>query len=358
MGLMDAREDLSRTGVKFSRPKIERVFTAGPGNNIALELARTAAIWSGGMKEEEEVLKEVVELKELQRKVETVVIDTEEPIKTELKKESNVEEKKEESIVIKKEPLDSDGVTKPLEATAEVKTEPGESTVESPKKDLIDDDDKAIECCLCDNVPKMLNKSELLRHLVEKHFKQKMYAKLIYQPPKTDERKIKTEDGSSSGGGGSTRGTYKCPLCDFENTNQMNSARHYGIKHRLAHKMYEEILGRPVFSPGLTKDGIVDRRTMRGRPPAYSLPPCKAEVGENCKICKVEQESPAAYQRHLIKVHFKAKLLQDCPRSKPFVCPNEGCDIERRDRFNLLMHYGGCQKKVWKLLVILFRKHT
>ena len=38
MGLMDAREDLSRTGVKFSRPKIERVFTAGPGNNIALEL--------------------------------------------------------------------------------------------------------------------------------------------------------------------------------------------------------------------------------------------------------------------------------------------------------------------------------
>ena len=30
MGLLDAREDLSRTGVKFSRPKIERVFTAGP----------------------------------------------------------------------------------------------------------------------------------------------------------------------------------------------------------------------------------------------------------------------------------------------------------------------------------------
>ena len=48
MGLLDAREDLSRTGVKFPRPKIERVFTAGAGNNLALELARTAAIWSGG----------------------------------------------------------------------------------------------------------------------------------------------------------------------------------------------------------------------------------------------------------------------------------------------------------------------
>ena len=33
MGLLDAREDLSRTGVKFPRPKIERVFTSGPGNN-------------------------------------------------------------------------------------------------------------------------------------------------------------------------------------------------------------------------------------------------------------------------------------------------------------------------------------
>ena len=41
MGLLDAREDLSRTGVKFPRPKIERVFTAGAGNNLALELART-----------------------------------------------------------------------------------------------------------------------------------------------------------------------------------------------------------------------------------------------------------------------------------------------------------------------------
>ena len=38
MGLLDAREDLSRTGVKFPRPKIERVFTSGPGNNLALEL--------------------------------------------------------------------------------------------------------------------------------------------------------------------------------------------------------------------------------------------------------------------------------------------------------------------------------
>ena len=43
---------LSRTRVKFYRTKIEPVFTAGPGNNIALELARTGAIWGGGMKEE------------------------------------------------------------------------------------------------------------------------------------------------------------------------------------------------------------------------------------------------------------------------------------------------------------------
>ena len=43
---------LSRTRVKFSRPKIEQVFTAGPSNNIALELTRTAVAWGGGLKEE------------------------------------------------------------------------------------------------------------------------------------------------------------------------------------------------------------------------------------------------------------------------------------------------------------------
>ena len=336
-----------------------RFFT---GTNIALELARTAAIWSGGMREEEEVLKEVLALRELQRSVDTVaenpetVKKTEEPVKKE-----PVEEKMEavEAVKVKQEPLEPQDVTNgPSDvkgdgcAGVEVKKELGEHNVDAePKRELLDEDDpdKSTECQLCDNVPKMLNKSELLRHLVEKHFKQKMYAKLIYQPPKTPE--VKTEDGAVVAvAPGTQRGTYKCPQCDFENSNQMNTARHYGIKHRSAHKLYEEILCRPVFSPGLTKDGVVDRRTVRGRPPTGSQIPSKTEVGERCKICQVEQESPATYQRHLIKVHFKAKLLEDCPRSKPFVCPNDGCDVERRDRFNLLMHFGGCQKKVWKLL--------
>merc|ERR1712106_699709 len=73
MGLLDAREDPSRTGVKFPRPKVDRVIAPGPNNNIALELARTAAIWSGNAREEDDVLKEVVELKELQRDVEKIL---------------------------------------------------------------------------------------------------------------------------------------------------------------------------------------------------------------------------------------------------------------------------------------------
>ena len=346
MGLLDAREDLSRTGVKFPRPKIERVFTSGSGNNVALELARTAAIWSGGMKEEEEVLKEVLALRELGRSVDAAV-----PNPANVKKEPEEKVDKPVELKVKQEPADPQDISNdPSEPTKiissdDVKKEPGENIIESePKRELVDED--VAECQLCDNVPKMLNKSELLRHLVEKHFKQKMYAKLIYQPPKTADPNIKTEEGVTP----SLRGTYKCPQCDFENCNQMNTARHYGIKHRLAHKMYEEILCRPIFGPGVTKEGVVDRRTVRGRPPTGSQVPTKQEVGEKCKICQVEQDSPATYQRHLIKVHFKAKLLEDCPRSKPFVCPNEGCDIERRDRFNLLMHYGGCQRKVWKLL--------
>ena len=239
MGLLDAREDLSRTGVKFPRPKIERVFTAGPGNNIALELARTAAIWGDAMKEEEEVLKEILALRELQRKVDHAIINPEAVIKkTEEMVKKEPEEPKIEGVPIKQEPLDPDDITvnnksEASVANVEVKKEVGavEDGVGSPKKESLDDDDAIVECCLCDNVPKMLNKSELLRHLVEKHFKQKMYAKLIYQAPKTDEVKIKTEEGGTTQAP-TVRGSYKCPLCDFENSNQMNTARHYGIKHR------------------------------------------------------------------------------------------------------------------------------
>ena len=43
----------------------------------------------------------------------------------------------------------------------------------------------------------------------------------------------------ASGGSSNVRKTYKCPPCDFENT---NTARHYGIKLRFAFKMYEETI--------------------------------------------------------------------------------------------------------------------
>jgi hypothetical protein len=212
----------------------------------------------------------------------------------------------------------------------------------------------------------MQTNSDLLRHLVEKHFKQKMYAKLIFKATpvasaaatadKTAAGTATAEGGSA--GGSTSRGTYKCPLCDFENTNQMNTARHYGIKHRFAHKAYEDIVCRPIFSTPMTREGIVDGRTLPrvGRPPLiHSFTPqmqqmAKQEKTQPCKICKVEHDSMASYQRHLIKVHFKNTLLNYCPKAKPFVCPNEGCKIERRDRFNLLMHFGGCQRKVWKIL--------
>ena len=59
MGLLDVREDIKRSTIKFPRPKVERLVAPGPNDNIALELARTAAIWSGNAREEEEVLKEV-----------------------------------------------------------------------------------------------------------------------------------------------------------------------------------------------------------------------------------------------------------------------------------------------------------
>jgi hypothetical protein len=48
MGLLDPRDSLAKSGIKFSRPRIEKFLTAsGPNSNVALELARSAAIWSG-----------------------------------------------------------------------------------------------------------------------------------------------------------------------------------------------------------------------------------------------------------------------------------------------------------------------
>ena len=319
MGLLDARDDLSKSGIKFVRPRVERFLTSGPNSNVALELARTAAIWSGNSREEEDILKEVVELKELERKVETAIE------KTSLG----------ESVDKVKKELN-------LEPTVEIKKEPGEegAASEDPVKSEEPNDGKAT-CLLCDHCPVMSTKSDLLRHLVERHFKQKMYAKLVY--------KHNPED--------NTKGAYKCPLCDFENSNQMNTARHYGIKHRFAHKLYEDIICRQVFTAPLTRDGFTDGRSARGRtvltapgPGSAAAIHIKEEKVEACKICKVEMDNSGAYQRHLIKVHFKTVLLNDCPKVKPFVCPNKDCNIERRDRFNLLMHYGGCQRKVWKIL--------
>ena len=151
-----------------------------------------------------------------------------------------------------------------------------------------------------------------------------------------------------------TRGTYKCPLCEFENPNRMNTARHYGIRHRFVHRMYEDILCKPVFganNPPPQFGRMMDRRFSRNRQPTMVGGVVQQQpVVTKCKICQVEQDTGSSYQRHLIKVHFKSRLLSDLPRSKPFFCPNEGCDVERRDRFNLLMHYGSCQRKVWKVM--------
>ena len=328
MGLLDARDNLAKSGIKFVRPRVEKL--TGPNSNVALELARTAAIWSGNSKEEEEVLKEIAELKELERKVEAAIEKT---MKGEtidkVKKELNIDQPAsaalaglDPSVTVKKE-ISEDGT--------EVKTEEKASGDDATPGEEKQDDDSNSTCLLCDHCPLLTTKSDLLRHLVEKHFRQKMYAKLIYRPSKEDK----------------TKGTYKCPLCDFENPNQLNVARHYGVRHRFVHKLYEDIVCKPVFTPPQSKEGIIPI-IPRGRP--SMMAPIKEEKVQNCKICHVEHENTASYQRHLIKVHFKNRLLKDVPKLKPFICPNEGCTIERRDRFNLLMHYGGCQRKVWKVL--------
>jgi hypothetical protein len=70
----------------------------------------------------------------------------------------------------------------------------------------------------------------------------------------------------------------------------------------------------------------------------------------DCKICAVKSKGMTEYLRHLSKVHFKHKLLSCVPKTSPFKCPAKDCDVTKKDRFNIALHYGMTHKIVLNLL--------
>ena len=70
----------------------------------------------------------------------------------------------------------------------------------------------------------------------------------------------------------------------------------------------------------------------------------------DCKLCSVKSRGMSEYLKHLSKVHFKHKLLSSMPKTPPFKCPWNGCEVSKKDRFNLALHYGMSHKIALKLI--------
>ena len=70
----------------------------------------------------------------------------------------------------------------------------------------------------------------------------------------------------------------------------------------------------------------------------------------DCKICAVKNKSMSEYLKHLSKVHFKNKLLTMVPKSRPYKCPWVGCEVVKKDRYNISLHYGMTHKVALKLM--------
>ena len=70
----------------------------------------------------------------------------------------------------------------------------------------------------------------------------------------------------------------------------------------------------------------------------------------DCKICAVKCRGMSEYLKHLSKVHFKHKLLSMVTKTAPFRCPWNGCEVTKKDRFNLALHYGMTHKVALRLM--------
>jgi len=71
----------------------------------------------------------------------------------------------------------------------------------------------------------------------------------------------------------------------------------------------------------------------------------------DCQICSVKSKGITEHLKHLSKVHFKHKLLSCVPKSAPYRCPWQDCEVVKKDRFNLALHYGTAHKVALSLLM-------
>ena len=96
----------------------------------------------------------------------------------------------------------------------------------------------AFECQLCDSLPVYKNKSELCKHLSESHFMERIMSEL---PP------LPVSLSGETGGSGDQESlkTFKCNRsgCNYSSTARNSLLTHVGVFHRVALKLYLDVVG-------------------------------------------------------------------------------------------------------------------
>ena len=189
----------------------------------------------------------------------------------------------------------------------------------------------AQQCLMCDDCRFVgTSTTDFHKHLCDVHFKERLIALV---------QTVQGEAGKR----------YRCPECGYEHQYRFQIARHCGLKHLFAKKFYSEVTGEK-FDPELEEAA----KRSRGRPTVEMALMAAIDSKSsgtdnyNCKICSARSLGLADYLKHLSKIHFKSKLLSMVPSTEPFICPFDGCGLEKKDHLALAVHYG-INHKEWNL---------
>ena len=182
--------------------------------------------------------------------------------------------------------------------------------------------DFAIECQLCDSLPVYKNKSELCKHLSDSHFMERIVSEL---PP------LPTSVPPVDGGGASLAETaasssseglkaFKCnrPDCKYSSTTRHSLLTHVGVFHKVALKLYLDVVGQQSELPLDDQRMVWDDRTqsshgsgraaeavLRRQQAAAAAAAATSETP--CAICGAKFDR-SALLHHLAETHFADKI--------------------------------------------------
>ena len=255
------------------------------------------------------------------------------------------------------------------------------------------------QCLLCDDTPTIGQTSyDFHKHLCESHFRERLLA-AIPLLENTQPKEVSPDVQANV-----QPRKYGCPVpgCGYELPQRWVMAKHYGLKHQVAKQIYMKICDFSSNNTSIsvettdTEEDLDDTfdedsfdenealqqitttttnelNTEQNGIQAYQVPsdhhpnveqtPSKSseyleEMPSNnsdsksyhCKVCDFKTRGLSEYLKHLSKIHFKHKLSEMVPKTPPYKCPFQGCDVVKKDRYNISLHYGMSHKVALKLM--------